>query len=221
LGEVFYLFGHVYLPLHQTISMPEFPKIIGYNEVLSALQSLPSQHQNHPFFSLSWIAKTSPAEIIFFDGISSLIDETFYHPKNIKTDPVYLTMAEVWSKNSHCQRMKVGALIVKDKSIISDGYNGSPTGFPNPCEGSDNLTLPYVLHAEANAITKLAKSTQSCEGSTLFVTVSPCYDCSKLIVQSGVKRLVFRELYRKTESLSFLYQGGLEIVRLKNPTLPQ
>jgi len=201
--------------------MSEFSKIVGFDEVFSVLQSLPLQVSDHPLFSHSWIAKSNPFELIFFNEINNETDETFYHPKNIKTDPVYLTMAEVWSKNSHCQRMKVGALIVKNKSIISDGYNGSPTGFPNPCEGADNVTLPYVLHAEANAITKLAKSTQSCEGSTLFVTVSPCYDCSKLIVQAGVKRLVFRDLYRKTESLSFLYQGGLEIIRLKNPTLPQ
>lgn len=200
--------------------MSKFLKIVGFDEVFSVLQSLPTQVPEHPLFSHSWVAKFNPFELIFFNDINSEIDETFYHPKNIKNDQVYLTMAEVWSKNSHCQRMKVGALIVKNRSIISDGYNGSPSGFPNPCEGPDNVTLPYVLHAEANAITKLAKSTQSCEDSTLFVTVSPCYDCSKLIIQSGVKRLVFRELYRKTESLSFLYQGGLEIIRLKNPTLP-
>jgi dCMP deaminase len=200
--------------------MSKFLKIVGFDEVFSVLQSLPTQVPEHPLFSHSWVAKFNPFELIFFNDINSEIDETFYHPKNIKNDRVYLTMAEVWSKNSHCQRMKVGALIVKNRSIISDGYNGSPSGFPNPCEGPDNVTLPYVLHAEANAITKLAKSTQSCEDSTLFVTVSPCYDCSKLIIQSGVKRLVFRELYRKTESLSFLYQGGLEIIRLKNPTLP-
>ena len=111
--------------------------------------------------------------------------------------------------------MQVGSLIVKNKSIISDGYNGSPTGFPNECEDDDNVTLNYVLHAEANAITKLAKSTQSSDGSTLYVTVSPCFECSKLIIQAGVKRLVFKEVYRKPESLKFLFDAGIEIVRLE------
>jgi dCMP deaminase len=110
--------------------------------------------------------------------------------------------------------MKVGSLIVKNKSIISDGYNGSPTGFPNQCEDEDFVTLNYVLHAEANAITKLAKSTQSSEGSTMYVTVSPCFECSKLIIQSGIKRIVFGKVYRKPEPLSFLLQAGIEIVKL-------
>jgi dCMP deaminase len=111
--------------------------------------------------------------------------------------------------------MQVGSLIVKNKSIISDGYNGSPTGFPNECEDDDNVTLNHVLHAEANAITKLAKSTQSSDGSTLYVTVSPCFECSKLIIQSGIKRLVFKEVYRKPESIKFLFDAGIEIVRLE------
>ena len=105
--------------------------------------------------------------------------------------------------------------MVKDKSIISDGYNGSPTGFSNVCEDEDNVTLPYVLHAEANAITKLAKSTQSSDGSTLYVTVSPCFECSKLIIQAGVKKLVFKDLYRKLDSIRFLYDAGIRIVRIK------
>mgnify|MGYP003902614979 FL=1 len=109
----------------------------------------------------------------------------------------------------------MGSLIVKNKSIISDGYNGSPTGFPNECEDEDNVTLTHVLHAEANAITKLAKSTQSSDGSTLYVTVSPCLECSKLIIQSGIKRLVFKEVYRKPESLQFLFNAGIEVVRIE------
>jgi dCMP deaminase len=104
--------------------------------------------------------------------------------------------------------------MVKNKSIISDGYNGSPSGFPNKCEDDGNTTLPYVLHAEANAITKLAKSTNSSDGSTVYITASPCFECSKLIIQSGIKRVVFKDLYRKTESLSFLFQAGIEVVRI-------
>jgi dCMP deaminase len=132
----------------------------------------------------------------------------------LRKDVIYLKMAEVWSERSHCQRHKVGCLIVKDKSIISDGYNGSPHGFPNVCEDEENKTLPYVLHAEANAITKLAKSTLSSVDSTMYVTLSPCYECSKLIIQSGVKRLVIKELYRKLDSLPFLLQAGVEITRI-------
>lgn len=164
--------------------------------------------------SLSWISKPSMDLVFRSDREFSKIDETIYSAKDKKMDLVYLEMAEVWSKNSHCNRMKVGSLIVKDKSIISDGYNGSPTGFSNQCENEDNVTLPYVLHAEANAITKLAKSTQSSVGSTLYVTVSPCFECSKLIIQSGIRRMVFRDLYRKTESLSFLNDAGIELVRI-------
>lgn len=144
------------------------------------------------------------------ESISSLqLDE-----KTQKTDLVYLKMAEIWGTNSHCKRMQVGCLMVKNKSIISDGYNGSPSGFPNKCEDDGNTTLPYVLHAEANAITKLAKSTNSSDGSTVYITASPCFECSKLIIQSGIKRVVFKDLYRKTESLSFLFQAGIEVVRI-------
>ena len=138
------------------------------------------------------------------------------HPdqKSAKRDLIYLQMAKTWSKNSHCKRMQVGSLMVKDKSIISDGYNGSPTGFPNICEDDDMTTLPYVLHAEANAITKLAKSTQSSDGSTIYITLSPCFECSKLIIQSGIKRVVFSEVYRKPDSLPFLIEAGIEVVRI-------
>jgi len=162
----------------------------------------------------SWVAQPKSDNIYIFSELENLTDETFYTAKDIKTDPVYLSMAETWATNSYCRRMKVGSLIVKNKSIISDGYNGSPTGFPNQCEDEDFVTLNYVLHAEANAITKLAKSTQSSEGSTMYVTVSPCFECSKLIIQSGIKRIVFGKVYRKPEPLSFLLQAGIEIVKL-------
>jgi dCMP deaminase len=165
--------------------------------------------------SKSWVAKPKLSQVFQFDDPDDLPGETLYIPKDKKVDLVYLKMAEVWATNSYCKRMQVGSLIVKNKSIISDGYNGSPTGFPNECEDDDNVTLNYVLHAEANAITKLAKSTQSSDGSTLYVTVSPCFECSKLIIQAGVKRLVFKEVYRKPESLKFLFDAGIEIVRLE------
>ena len=134
--------------------------------------------------------------------------------KAMKNDIIYLQMAQTWAKNSHCKRMQVGCLIVNNKSIISDGYNGSPTGFPNICEDENMVTLPYVLHAEANAITKLAKSTQSSDGSTIYVTLSPCFECSKLIIQSGIKRVVFSEVYRKPESLPFLIEAGIELYKI-------
>lgn len=179
-------------------------------------------HQSEIFFSTngliginSWVAKPMLSQVFSFDDPMDLPDETFYIGKDKKMDLVYLKMAEIWATNSYCKRMQVGSLIVKNKSIISDGYNGSPTGFPNECEDDDNVTLNHVLHAEANAITKLAKSTQSSDGSTLYVTVSPCFECSKLIIQSGIKRLVFKEVYRKPESIKFLFDAGIEIVRLE------
>ena len=154
---------------------------------------------------------------IEWDNRSSIqIDATTIHDnfKSIKNDLIYLQMAKSWSKNSHCKRMQVGCLMVKDKSIISDGYNGSPTGFPNICEDEEMTTLPYVLHAEANAITKLAKSTQSSDGSTIYVTLSPCFECSKLIIQSGIRRVVFSETYRKPDSIPFLIEAGIELVKI-------
>jgi dCMP deaminase len=141
-------------------------------------------------------------------------DENGDNIKAMKNDLIYLQMAKTWAKNSHCKRMQVGCLMVKDKSIISDGYNGSPTGFPNICEDDNNITLPYVLHAEANAITKLAKSTQSSDGSTIYVTLSPCFECSKLIIQSGIKRVVFSEVYRNPDSLPFLIDAGIELYKI-------
>lgn len=129
-------------------------------------------------------------------------------------DRRYLRMAAIWSENSYCERRKVGALLVKDKMIISDGYNGTPSGFPNVCESSEGFTLPYVLHAEANAITKVARSNNSSEGSTLYVSTSPCMECSKLIIQAGIKRVVFSDLYRITDGLELLKEAGVEVVHL-------
>lgn len=129
-------------------------------------------------------------------------------------DRRYLRMAAIWSENSYCERRKVGALLVKDKMIISDGYNGTPSGFPNVCESEEGVTLPYVLHAEANAITKVARSNNSSEGSTLYVSTSPCMECSKLIIQAGIKRVVFSDLYRITDGLDLLRKAGVEVVHL-------
>lgn len=126
----------------------------------------------------------------------------------------YLRMAQIWAENSYCTRRKVGALLVKDKMIISDGYNGTPSGFPNICEDSEGVTFPYVLHAEANAITKVARSNNSSEGSTLYVTSSPCVECSKLIIQAGIKRVVFSELYRITDGLDLLRKAGIEVIHM-------
>jgi len=123
-------------------------------------------------------------------------------------------MANVWSENSHCKRNKVGCLIIKDRQIISDGYNGTPSGFSNECEDCNNNTLPTVLHAEANAITKIAKSTNSAEGATLYVTLSPCFDCAKLIIQAGIKRIVYSETYRNTDSFKLFEEAGIEIKKI-------
>lgn len=134
--------------------------------------------------------------------------------KNKVLDSRYLRMARIWSENSYCRRRKVGALIVKDKMIISDGYNGTPSGFPNVCEDGEDVTFPYVLHAEANAITKVARSNNSSEGSTLYVTASPCMECAKLIIQSGIRKVVFSELYRITDGIDLLQRAGIEVVHL-------
>lgn len=132
-------------------------------------------------------------------------------------DSRYLRMARIWAENSYCQRRKVGAILVKDRMIISDGFNGTPAGFENVCEDdSTGLTKPYVLHAEANAITKVARSNNSSEGSTLYVTASPCLDCAKLIIQAGIRRVVFNELYRITDGIELLQRAGIECVHLEN-----
>lgn len=126
----------------------------------------------------------------------------------------YMRMAMIWAENSYCERRKVGALIVKDKMIISDGYNGTPSGFENVCEDEDGLTKPYVLHAEANAITKIARSNNNSEGATLYVTTSPCIECSKLIIQAGIKRVVYYNEYHITDGLDLLRRVGVEVVHL-------
>lgn len=129
-------------------------------------------------------------------------------------DKRYLRMAAIWAENSYCQRRKVGAILVKDKMIISDGFNGTPAGFENVCEDTDGLTKPYVLHAEANAITKVARSNNSSDGSTLYVTASPCLECAKLIIQSGIRRVVFNDLYRLTDGVDLLRRAGVECVHI-------
>ena len=128
-----------------------------------------------------------------------------------KFDRSYLKMAEVWAENSYCKRRKVGALIVKNNMIISDGYNGTPSGFENVCEDENGVTKPYVLHAEANAITKVAKSGNSSENSTLYVTASPCLECSKLIIQAGIKRVVYKDAYRRQDGPDLLKKAGIEV----------
>jgi len=135
--------------------------------------------------------------------------------KQEKYDRAYLKMAKEWGKLSYCKRKQVGALIVKDKMIISDGYNGTPSGFKNNCEDEENSTKWYVLHAEANAILKVASSTQSCRGATLYITLSPCKECSKLIHQAGIKRVVYANAYKDTSGLDFLVKAGTELVHLK------
>ena len=123
----------------------------------------------------------------------------------------YLRMARIWAENSYCQRRQVGALVVKNKMIISDGYNGTPSGFENICEDEAGVTKPYVLHAEANAITKLARSGNNSEGSTLYVTASPCIECAKLIIQAGIRRVVYGEKYRLTDGIELLERAGIEV----------
>ncbi|MDD2300014.1 MAG: dCMP deaminase family protein [Fermentimonas sp.] len=130
-------------------------------------------------------------------------------------DKRYMRMAYIWSENSYCKRRKVGALIVKDKMIISDGYNGTPSGFENICEDDDNKTKPYVLHAEANAITKVARSNNSSKGATLYVTSSPCIECAKLIIQAGIKRVVYSDAYRLSDGVDLLSRAGIELVTVE------
>lgn len=136
--------------------------------------------------------------------------------KQLKLDERYLKMAMIWAENSYCKRRQVGALLVKDKMIISDGYNGTPSGFENVCEDENEKTKPYVLHAEANAITKVAKSNNSSEGATLYVTSSPCLECSKLIIQAGIVRVVFSEHYRVNDGVELLNRAGIEVVRVNS-----
>lgn len=136
--------------------------------------------------------------------------------KQQKLDKRYIRMASVWAENSYCTRRQVGALIVKDKMIISDGYNGTPSGFENVCEDDHGVTKPYVLHAEANAITKIARSSNSSNGATMYVTASPCIECAKLIIQAGIKRVVYSEKYRLEDGLELLKRAGIEVLYI-NP----
>jgi dCMP deaminase len=135
--------------------------------------------------------------------------------KQFRYDTAYLRMAQQWSKLSHCHRKQVGAIIVKDEMIISDGYNGTPAGFDNCCEDDEGNTHWYVLHAEANAILKVAKSTNNCKGATLYLTLSPCKDCSKLVLQAGINRVVFINSYKDTEGVDFLKSAGVDILQLE------
>ena len=134
--------------------------------------------------------------------------------KQLAIDKRYLRMAKIWATNSYCIRKKVGALLVKDKMIISDGYNGTPSGFENECEDEHDTTKSYVLHAEANAITKVAKSNNSSEGSTLYITTSPCMECSKLIIQAGISRVVYKEKYRITDGLDLLERAKINLIHI-------
>lgn len=136
--------------------------------------------------------------------------------KQLKLDERYLRMALIWAENSYCHRRQVGALLVKNKMIISDGYNGTPSGFENNCEDENDKTKPYVLHAEANAITKVAKSHNSSEGATLYVTSSPCLECSKLIIQAGILRVVFSEPYHMNDGIELLERAGIEVVKVNS-----
>lgn len=138
--------------------------------------------------------------------------------KQTELDLRYLRMAHIWSKNSYCKRRQVGALIVKDKMIISDGYNGTPSGFENVCEDENNQTYPYVLHAEANAITKIARSGNNSENATLYVTDAPCIECSKLIIQAGIKRVIYSRNYRLEDGINLLRKAGVEVCYLELPS---
>lgn len=140
--------------------------------------------------------------------------------KQLTLDKRYIRMAGIWAENSYCTRRQVGALIVKNQRIISDGYNGTPSGFENICEDENNVTKPYVLHAEANAITKIARSNNSSDGATLYVTASPCIECAKLIIQSGIKRVVYSEKYRLEDGLELLKRAGIEVLYV-NPNEPE
>ena len=134
--------------------------------------------------------------------------------KQLRFDRRYLDMARIWAQNSYCQRRQVGALVVKQGMIISDGYNGTPSGFENVCEDDNGVTKPYVLHAEANAITKLARSNNNSEGSTIYITASPCIECAKLIIQAGIRRVVYGEKYRLMDGIELLERAGIEVVYL-------
>lgn len=136
--------------------------------------------------------------------------------KQQNLDSRYMRMARIWAENSYCKRRQVGALLVKEKMIISDGYNGTPSGFENNCEDENNASKPYVLHAEANAISKVARSNNSSDGATLYVTASPCIECAKLIIQAGIKRVVYGEQYRIMDGIDLLKKAGIEVSQIEN-----
>ena len=144
-----------------------------------------------------------------------------YGKKQVQFDVRYLQMAMIWAKNSYCKRRQVGALIVKEKMIISDGYNGTPSGFENECEDENNKTKPYVLHAEANAITKVAKSNNSSENATLYITTAPCMECAKLIIQSGIRRVVFCNTYHTQDGVELLERAGIEVLLIEMKNLKE
>jgi dCMP deaminase len=172
-------------------------------ELVDALVSNTSDSDIVPVRSRPWAQPNS--------GMS---ENSTIEKKQLAIDKRYLRMAKIWATNSYCIRKKVGALLVKDKMIISDGYNGTPSGFENQCEDEDGVTKSYVLHAEANAITKVAKSNNSSNGSTLYITISPCMECSKLIIQAGIVRVVFEEKYRITDGLDLLERANIELVHI-------
>lgn len=157
----------------------------------------------------------------YLKNVKFCVDTLFYYfcvmldSKQHSIDCRYLRMARIWAENSYCTRRQVGAIIVSDSMIISDGFNGTPSGFENVCEDNNGLTKPYVLHAEANAITKVARSNNSSQGATLYVTASPCLECAKLIIQSGIRRVVFNELYRITDGIDLLKRAGIEIQHIE------
>ncbi len=142
-------------------------------------------------------------------------DKTNKELKQKNLDTRYMRMATIWAENSYCKRRQVGALLVKDKMIISDGYNGTPSGFDNNCEDENNSSFPYVLHAEANAITKVARSNNSSDGATLYVTASPCIECAKLIIQAGIKRVVYGEQYRLLDGVDLLRKAGIDVSQIE------
>jgi len=147
--------------------------------------------------------------------VISILEQIFpMTEKQLQFDRRYLRMARIWAENSYCKRRKVGALLVSGRMIISDGYNGTPSGFENNCEDENNVTKPYVLHAEANAITKVAKSGNSSEGATLYVTSAPCVECAKLIIQSGIRKVVYCDHYRSEDGLNLLKRAGVEVLFL-------
>lgn len=156
-----------------------------------------------------WIFSKKLLLPMVFDSLDEMLEKI-----NIKKHIIYLEMAKIWAKNSYCNRKKVGCLIVKDKMIISDGYNGTPYGFENNCEDEEGITKREVLHAESNAITKLASSTISSNGSTVYITLSPCFECAKLIIQAGIKKVIYIEDYHKIDSLKLLIQAGIEVIKI-------